>query len=91
MNTIPDKQKEVIKAQEQSEHIHKQRDLEIFRKHEQGISYNQLSWEYRISASRIGQICNRVAQELGETTPIGRVGKTATGEVIKRERKSHGQ
>lgn len=77
----------VKESQAETKKLQKERDLEIYRKSQEGFSYNVLAREYELTPTRIGQIVVRLRSELGdEDAHIGKPGKTATGERIRKEK-----
>jgi hypothetical protein len=80
-------QQKVLDSQSETKKLQKERDLEIFRKSNEGFSYNVLAREYELTPTRIGQIVVRVRSEVeGDTEAhIGKPGETATGKRIRKE------
>lgn len=76
---IPEKQQKVAELTQLLNEATKERDLELYRKSEEGMSYTQLSFEYRMTAARVGQIVTKVANQLSKPRKGGNHGKLRKG------------
>lgn len=74
LESLPKTQQKVIKLTEELNEATKDRDLEVYRRSEEGQSYTQLSYDYRMTAARIGQIVTKVAKQMSKPRKGGNHG-----------------